>query len=154
MKLTNKSLYLSLIFLTACAGEIGNSQSVATVGTEAYRPNGRYCNSAGVQYSERFRSFGIPHVPVGIPLGSKRLVVQGKVIAEKEFFVENSDDVTIYTDWDIEVTYSTKKMVWSINQGPVAHTVFTATMSAAYKDGTPIVVDEDVVCDDITEAVP
>jgi hypothetical protein len=156
MKITSSVLVPLIAVLSACSSEIGNSQTgggaqiIASAGPLA----GRFCHSYEVQYSENFRAFGIPKVPVGTPLGAKILALRGKVIAEKQFYVEDPNDWSIFKDWGFRVVLGKKEPLWS--QGPITaqETLYRTMVSIFDPSGNLLVDNQTVTCYESEVAAP
>lgn len=103
------------------------------------------CTSENLTYIDDVKSFGIPRIPVGTPMGSKSLVFRGQVLAQKDFFVTDANDWTNYQDWSYRLSLKNAKIVWQ-NSENIFERLVSAEFSFVNEDGTEIVSNENVKC--------
>lgn len=103
------------------------------------------CMNDEITYIEDIKSFGIPNVPVGTPMGSKILIVRGQTVAQKDFTVEDGKDWTNYKDWNYKLHMQDEKTVW-VNPDNIYDQALTAKLTVIDEAGTEIVSEAAVNC--------
>ena len=111
------------------------------------------CSNGDTLYSENLKSFGIPQIPVGTPLGSKSLIFREQTIASQQFYVEDPDNWINFRDWDYQLELLNPKTVWT-NPANMLESVFTASLTFKDKDGTVLVENQNVTCHQDETAAP
>ena len=103
------------------------------------------CTNESLTYIDDVKSFGIPRIPVGTPMGSKSLVFRGQVVAQKDFSVTDANDWTNYQDWQYRLSLKNEKIVWQ-NPENIFERLVSAEFSFVDELGTEIISNENVNC--------
>lgn len=103
------------------------------------------CTNENLTYIEDVKSFGIPRIPVGTPMGLKTLIFRGQTLAHKDFFVTDANDWTNYQDWDYSLSLQNENVVW-VNPHNNYERVFTANFKITDNNGVEVVSNEQVSC--------
>ena len=104
------------------------------------------CTNQNLTYLVDMKSFGIPQIPVGTPLGVKSLVFNGQLVAQNNFVVTNPNNWTDYQDWNYQAQLSQESVVW-VNPRDNNEKVLTAVLTFVDSNsGDVIVSNEKVTC--------
>lgn len=104
------------------------------------------CSNTEVLYTENLQAFGFPQVPMGTPMGYKRVVYKGDTIASKDFVVEDSNNWMNFEDWKYTTELANKNIIWDSSQNRYER-IFTSTLTVIdKKSGTEILSKQEVLC--------
>lgn len=103
------------------------------------------CTNESLTYVEDLKSFGIPRIPIGTPMGSKSLTYRDEVLAHKNFTVTDPNNWTNYQDWNLSLILKNKKIVW-VNPNYRYEHFLTADLTIVDDTGAEVVSNEKVNC--------